>query len=171
MPLAYLTDPNGQFFLRNGSPNVGGFIRVYYNGTDDAAVTYSNFEGALNPEQIPLDLNGRAVIIAQSAIAYRVEVYDRKGALQWTVTNLMTQFFGIDVEGEYPVQVEDNGAIPGRSFAVNIAPNGIGRDLLKNHHNLVPDKNYLEFKDFAGDVVVTLCETLRTWLKTEHYTP
>ena len=171
MPLAYLTDPNGQFFLRNGSPNVGGFIRVYYNGTDDAAVTYSNFEGALNTEQIPLDLNGRAVIIAQSAIAYRVEVYDRKGALQWTVTNLMTQFFGIDIEGTYPVQTEDTGEIHGRKFNIKLAPNGIGMDLLKNHHYLVPDTNYLEFKDFAGDVVVTLCDALQAWLETEGYTP
>lgn len=54
---------------------------------------------------------------------------------------------------------------------VGIIKNGIGRDLLKNSHNLVPDTNYLQFKDFDGKVVVTLCDALQSWLEREGYTP
>jgi hypothetical protein len=61
MSLAYLYDPNKQYIDRNGGLNVGGFLRVYLNGTDDHATTYKNFEGTLNAEDIVLDNNGRAV--------------------------------------------------------------------------------------------------------------
>lgn len=88
MALAYLTDPNNQFVTRNGVPAAYGFIRVFYDGTDDAALTYSNFDGAVNPDRIVLDNNGRAVIIATVDEAYRTEVYDRYGDLQWTCVNL-----------------------------------------------------------------------------------
>lgn len=88
MALAYLTDPNIQFMNRSGVPNAGGSVRVFYNGTDDPATTYRNFDGAANPEAIPLDIDGRAVIIAVAGIAYRVEVYDDSGALMWTTINV-----------------------------------------------------------------------------------
>ena len=83
--MSYLTDPNNQFVLRNGSPNVAGIVRVYYAGTDDLAKTYCDFEGTRNPADIRLDNNGRAVIIADVTKAYRVEVRDSNGGLLWTV--------------------------------------------------------------------------------------
>lgn len=88
MALAYLTDPNQQFMNRSGVPNAGGFVRVFYNGTDDPATTYCDFEGTANPSDIRLDIDGRAVIIAVAGIAYRVEVYDDSGALMWTTVNV-----------------------------------------------------------------------------------
>lgn len=84
MSLAYLYDPNKQFIDRNGGANVGGFLRVYLNGTDDHATTYKNFEGTLNAEDIVLDNNGRAVVICEDSQYYRIEVYNRAGALLWT---------------------------------------------------------------------------------------
>lgn len=33
------------------------------------------------------------------------------------------------------------------------------------------DTNYLQFKDFGGNVVVSLCDALQAWLTTEGYTP
>ena len=84
MDLAYLLDPNKQYQDRNGVNNVSGFIRVYYDGTDDSAITYCNFKGTMNKRDIPIDNNGRAVVIADSSKVYRVEVYDRAGSLMWT---------------------------------------------------------------------------------------
>ena len=90
MALAYLIDPQLQFSDKSGSLNVAGFLRVYLNGTDDRAVTYKDFNGTLNTADIVLDNNGRAVVIADSSKAYRLEVYNREGALLWTQYPLNT---------------------------------------------------------------------------------
>lgn len=102
--MSYLTDPNKQFVTKGGAPNVGGFVRVYFANTDDPAPTYSDFNGTRNAQDIRLDNNGRAVIIANASKAYRVEVYDRLGGLQWTVQPL----FCLDSSGGgiIPVVVE-----------------------------------------------------------------
>jgi hypothetical protein len=91
MNLNYLIDPNMQFQDRNGVNNVAGFLRVYYEGTDDRATTYKDFIGTLNPADIPLDNNGRAVVIADSEKEYRVEVYSASGAMLWTQHPLFVQ--------------------------------------------------------------------------------
>lgn len=83
--MSYLTDPNKQFSLRNGSPNVAGIVKVFHAGTDDPAKTYCDFNGTRNPQDIRLDNNGRAVIIADASKAYRIEVCNRFGGLLWTV--------------------------------------------------------------------------------------
>lgn len=84
MALAYLFDPNMQFQDRNGVNNVAGFLRVYYEGTDDRATTYKNFIGTLNPADIPIDNDGRSVVIVEDEKTYRLEVYARNGNLLWT---------------------------------------------------------------------------------------
>lgn len=99
--MSYLTDPNNQFVLRNGSPNVAGIVRVYYAGTDDLAKTYCDFEGTRNPADIRLDNNGRAVVIADVTKAYRVEVRDSNGGLIWTVSPA----YCIGGDGVVPVAV------------------------------------------------------------------
>lgn len=107
--MSYLTDPNKQFVTKGGSPNVGGFVRVYLANTDDPAPTYSDFNGTRNAQEIRLDNNGRAVIIANASKAYRVEVYDRLGGLQWTVQPLFCLDSSgggiIPVVGETPVLI------------------------------------------------------------------
>ena len=85
---AYLVDPNKQFMTKSGTINVNGSLRVYDASTDDAVITYKDFNGTENEESIRLDNNGRAVVIADSARVYRLEVYDRYGSLQWTVSPL-----------------------------------------------------------------------------------
>lgn len=84
--LGYLVDPQKQFMSKGGDILVGGHLEVYLVGTDDRAVTYSDFVGTLNPADITLDANGRAVVVADSDMSYRVEVYSASGALQWTVS-------------------------------------------------------------------------------------
>lgn len=84
--LGYLVDPQKQFISKGGVPMAAGHVEVLLFDTDDHAVTYKNFDGGLNDAEIALDANGRAVIIADSSQAYRVEVYDDSGKLQWTVS-------------------------------------------------------------------------------------
>lgn len=104
MNLNYLIDPNMQFQDRNGVNNVAGFLRVYYEGTDDRATTYKDFIGTLNPADIPLDNNGRAVVIADSEKEYRLEVYSASGALLWTQHPVFPQGGG---GSEYDGDVSD----------------------------------------------------------------
>ena len=80
----YLFDPNKQFQNVSGVNNVAGFLRVFYNGTDDRPVTYKDFNGTANPADIPVDNNGRAVVIVNDSYTYRLEVYGRDGALLWS---------------------------------------------------------------------------------------
>lgn len=105
MNLNYLIDPNMQFQDRNGVNNVAGFLRVYYEGTDDRATTYKDFNGTMNPADIPLDNNGRAVVIADSDKEYRVEVYSASGAMLWTQHPLFVQ--GGGGGGSYDGDVSD----------------------------------------------------------------
>lgn len=84
MAYQYLFDPNKQFQNVAGTNNVAGFLRVFYNGTDDRAVTYKDFNGTANPADIPIDNNGRAVVIVNEDMVYRLEVYNRDGALLWS---------------------------------------------------------------------------------------
>lgn len=84
MSLSYLYDPNKQFQDLSGKNNVNGFLKVFVNGTDDFAPTYKNFDGTFNNKIIRLDNNGRAVVIVDDTMTYRLEVYDRDGAMLWT---------------------------------------------------------------------------------------
>lgn len=79
MALAYLFDPNIQNQTLGGVNNVGGFLRVYIDGTDDRATTYKDFNGTLNKADIELDANGRAVVVVDDTKTYRMEVYSRDG--------------------------------------------------------------------------------------------
>lgn len=90
----YLLDPNIQFQDKAGKNNVNGFLRVYRNGTDTRAMTYRDFQLTANPADIPLDNNGRAVVIVDVAYEYRLEVYSREGALLWTQYPLMAMGVG-----------------------------------------------------------------------------
>lgn len=84
MSLSYLFDPNLQVQDKSGNNNVNGFLRVYIDNTDDRAVTYKDFNGTFNQADIRLDNNGRAVVIVDDTMTYRLEVYDRDGAMLWT---------------------------------------------------------------------------------------
>lgn len=84
MSLSYLFDPNLQIQDKSGKNNVNGFLRVYIDSTDDRAVTYKDFNGTFNQADIRLDNNGRAVVIVDDTMTYRLEVYDRDGAMLWT---------------------------------------------------------------------------------------
>ena len=91
---AYLIDPENQFMTKSGTINTAGILRVYDASTDDPVITYKDFMGTENEEAIVLDNNGRAIVIADSDRAYRLEVYDRYNTLLWTTTPLWCQAGG-----------------------------------------------------------------------------
>ncbi|MBQ1759309.1 MAG: hypothetical protein IIZ94_06475 [Prevotella sp.] len=166
--LNYLLQPNFQFVDINGKPLVGGWIEVYLHNTTTQYITKADFDGTDNPFKVVLDSKGMAVVIADDANAYDVLVYGKDGGLFWSASNVTISTYA-NVRGEGAIDVTDVGDIPNREIVITIKPNSIGRDLLKNHHNLVPDSNYLQFKDFGGNVVVTLCDDLKQWLEDEGY--
>jgi hypothetical protein len=168
--LNYLLQPNFQFVDINGKPLVGGWIEVYLHNTTTPYITKADFDGTDNPFKVVLDSKGMAVVIAEDANAYDVLVYGKDGGLFWSASNVTISTYA-NIKGEGAIDVTDVGDIPNRELVITIKPNSIGRDLLKNHHNLVPDTNYLQFKDFGGNVVVSLCDALQAWLATEGYTP
>lgn len=128
MALQYLFDPNKQFQSTGGVNEVGGFLRVFFNGTDDRATTYRNFDGGLNEPDIVFDTNGRAVVIVDDSKTYRIEVYNRLGGLMWTVSNYNARGGGgggstpVEVEGtagEIEVDVNEVGGV--KHFVVGLA--------------------------------------------------
>ena len=115
--LGYLVDPQKQFMSKGGDILVGGHLEVYLVGTDDRAVTYSDFVGTLNPADITLDANGRAVVVADSDMSYRVEVYSASGALQWTVSPALVgggSFVAVDGKAD-----KVNDAVAGNFAGLN----------------------------------------------------
>lgn len=73
-----------QLQAKDGHNLTAGWVMVFLAGTDDPATTYADFNGTVNPQKIVIDDNGRFCAIVDKAKAYRVEVYDSEGMLQWT---------------------------------------------------------------------------------------
>jgi hypothetical protein len=89
MALGYLISPVIQIENTNGMPLTGGFLRVYLAGTTVKAVTYRDFDGNKNPNDVVLDSKGMAVLIAEEGL-YDVYCYDRHGVQQWSRRRLTT---------------------------------------------------------------------------------
>ncbi|MBQ2437504.1 MAG: hypothetical protein II265_05365, partial [Clostridia bacterium] len=129
MALQYLFDPNKQFQSLGGVNEVGGFIRVFLNGTDDRATTYKNFDWTLNEADIVLDTYGRAVVIVDDTKTYRIEVYNRLGGLMWTVSNYKASGGSgggsgtpVSVEGTVgEIDVDENTEAGVKHFVVGLA--------------------------------------------------
>ena len=83
MALGYLISPVLQIENTNGLPLTGGFLRVYLADTTIKAVTYRDFDGNKNPNDVLLDSKGMAVLIAEEGL-YDVYCYDRYGVQQWS---------------------------------------------------------------------------------------
>lgn len=160
--LQYLLSPNFQALGTSGRPMVGGWIEVFlHNDYSESGrvITKKDFEGTDNDFKVVLNSLGMANILVERGKAYDVFCYDKDGTLRWSRLNLeKTQ-----ISAEYPLVIDTENDL------IYIAENGIGRELLKNWHDFVPDSRYLEFKDFGKNIVVTLCAKLRKWLEDEGY--
>lgn len=94
MALSYIVDPLIEHQNRAGVNNVDGWFEVFLQDTDDHAEVYLDFEGTRAPEQIRIDNNGRAVMIAEENVPYRVEMYDATGNLIYTQYPVYTMASG-----------------------------------------------------------------------------
>ena len=88
MALGYLLGAAFQAEDSNGKPLTGGTVRVCLHNTTEPYITYKDFEGNLNPEYIPLDESGMAVIIVDDGNAYDVYCYNRFGGDAWSRLNV-----------------------------------------------------------------------------------
>lgn len=120
MALAYLLDPCLQHQNRAGVNNVNGYFEVFEYDTDDRATVYTDFAGTLAPSHIGIDNNGRAVMIVDSAIAYRVEMHAPNGDLIYTQAPVWTVASGggvgnavkvVSTDGTVDVQKTTVGAV------------------------------------------------------------
>lgn len=161
--LVRLFDPVVQFQNKGGALNTAGRLEVYLEGTDDLAQVYVDEEGLVPLQQpVILDNNGRSQgLYVESNVKYRIDVRTSTDGLLFTVRNMRP---GAAFHGVGPIEVDNE------TGEIWIKDHSIGRVKLDNVHNLVPDSRYLQFKDFGGNVVITLCDALQAWLETEGYT-
>lgn len=104
----YLFDPLFQIENIAGRPVVGGHIEVFHAGTDTPYITYQNFDGTHNPFKIPLNSDGRAVIIAEPYYTYDVYCYDSFNNMICSRLNVMPQVGGdVSVSGFTEVWHDD----------------------------------------------------------------
>lgn len=77
----YLIDPCFQLVNTKGVPLTGGYLEVYIHGTRNKYYCASDFDGTLQPFQIPLDSLGSNIVLAEIGQSYDVYVYNRFGSL------------------------------------------------------------------------------------------
>lgn len=173
MALAYLLDPSFQFVNESGRPLVGGHIEVFYHNSHLQYITKADFDGTNNPFEVQLNSKGMAVIIADVSNAYDVYCYDAFNSLFWSRENITTAGNVGDVNIIGDEILEFTKTISGNDVTFNgsVRDFSIGRDKFKNGHDLIPDSRFLKFTDFAGDVVVSLCDKLQNFLTSGGYVP
>ena len=118
-----------QLQAKDGHNLTAGWVEVYLAGTDDPATTYADFNGTVNPQKIVVDDNGRFTAIVDKSKAYRVEVYDADGMLQWTTEPVwctgnagagMSVTRVVSTDGS--IAVEENIEGSERTYDISIAP-------------------------------------------------
>lgn len=112
MALGYLISPAFQYENDSGKPLVGGTIRVCRHGTTIPYITYADFNGNRNPEYVPLDAKGMAILLASDENVYDVYCYDRNGVGQWSRLNVSVGGGGGgggggEYYGGYGIDIED----------------------------------------------------------------
>lgn len=169
--LSYLTDPNKQFVTKGGAPNVGGFVRVYLANTDDPAKTYCDFNGTMNPQEICLDNNGRAVIIADVSKAYRIEVRDKNGGLLWTVSPAYCIDSGIveyAEDSDYLIAkastVEGDDSVPTKTFKYT-EMSKVGDGAFVDANNDIRLKKGVYHVSIVVNINVNPTEESRPWIE------
>lgn len=118
-----------QLQAKDGHNLTAGWVEVYLAGTDDPAITYADFNGTRNPQRIVVDDNGRFCAIVDKSKAYRVEVYDADGMLQWTTEPVwctgnagagMSVTRVVSTDGSIAVEESIDGSE--RTYDLSIAP-------------------------------------------------
>lgn len=131
-----------QFQARNGQNNVSGTLEVFYAYTDDRAPTYSDYNGTRNPDLVPIDNNGRAVVLCDDERVYRLVVRDRSGGILWTQEPTVCE--GEGSGGSTSIMSEDGSIVVQRTGSVY--------DLSVNHTD---DSRFLDWIRCTGDESVS----------------
>lgn len=121
--LVYLLDPVFQIESIAGKPCVGGHLEVFYAGTDLKYITYQNFDHTENPFKIPLNNDGRAVILVEPQYTYDIYIYDSFNNMICSRLNVKPQIGG------------GNISITGRTY------HGIEPVVVNNQYNLISARN------------------------------
>lgn len=117
MALAPLFPEEIQFQAKNGRNLTAGWLNVYLAGTDDVAETFCDYGVTRNPQDIVLDDNGRAVVICESGVAYRLEVFDSEGTLLWTEEPIYCEGTGSGGSGDVEVESTDGSIYVSKTVA------------------------------------------------------
>lgn len=161
--------PTLRFYGTNGLPLANGWLITYDRETSEPVATWQDPEMRTpNPVQIGLDANGEPSvdgmpvgIFLEEGKLYKYRWYDKLGSLVGEADCIASAQKMLT--GKTPVVVyQDTGE-------VGLEKDSIGREHLKNWHNLVPDSRFLKFMDFGGNVVVSLCDELQAWLAEEGF--
>ena len=126
-----------QFLDSSGVPYAGGEVDVFYAGDTRRANVYADSEGTT---------------IIQNPV-----VLDSHGSWKG--------FVEMESSLDYVIRSKEGNVVFFFPSVSILKKGSIGRFSFKNASDLVPDERFLEFRDFAGDVGVTLNESLREWLK------
>ena len=120
MALGYLISPAFQYENESGKPLVGGTLRVCHHGTTTPYITYADFQGNRNPEYVPLDSKGMAVVLADDSRVYDVYCWDSEGVQQWSRLNVAVGGGGGGGGGDYSAGygIEIDGGVIGVDPAV-----------------------------------------------------
>lgn len=126
MALGYLLGAALQVEDTNGKPLTGGSIRVCHHGTSEPYITYRDFDGNRNPEYVPLNSDGMAVIIADDTGLYDVYCYNRFGGDAWSRLNVTVGGAAIgngafvleSSDGSIDITSTSSGAVTTYDFAV-----------------------------------------------------
>lgn len=137
MSLAYLISPAFQYENESGKPLVGGTIRVCRHGTTEPYITYADFQGNRNPEYVPLNSKGMAVLLVSDENVYDVYCYDRNGVEQWSRLNVPAGGQGGgggggEYYGGYGIDIEEGVISVDPSVVQAKLTEGSGIDIVNN---------------------------------------
>lgn len=163
------SNPILHFDDEHGHPLAGGLLCTYIAGTSTPVKTYKDESGTFNETQILLDSRGECTVWLDPAQAYKFVLIDKHGNVVMTADNVTADTMTFVALGDGIVDVVEE-TVDGKTIVhFSIKPHSIGRNELKNWHNLVPDTRYVKLMDFNGEVVVTLCDNLQQWLEGQGY--
>lgn len=163
------SNPILHFDDEHGHPLDGGYLCTYIANTSMPIATYRDGSGTKNPVQIQLDSRGECSVWLDPAQAYKFVLIDKHGNVVMTADNVTADTMTFVAQGDDVVDVVEE-TVDGKTIVhFSIKPHSIGRNELKNPRNFIPDAAYIQFKTFGDNIVVTLCDKLKTWLETEGY--
>jgi len=151
--IGLLFDSNLQFQDKNGSLLTDGILNVYYNSSTDTqkypAKTYADSNGSvLNPLDIRLDNNGRALVYVPSDYFYRLEVYDSDRNLLWTTRGIQPNN-GIAIDGTKIISINGDedisveSSVDGNRYTYQL---GLQDEIKAKFDNIVT-KQYVDAQD------------------------